>query len=253
MERTKIELVGGSMRKLTASKTAKGILRPRVAVAILFFLLANLLGASLSMAGAPTEQLRATIEKMLAIVSNSTLKSKAQQQERRSQLAQAIHPRFDFTEMAKRSLGSHWGDRTPEEQRDFVAIFAGLLGRSYVGNIESYSNQKIIYGREVNDTNYAEVNTSILAGKDKNVELSINYKLHLVNEDWKVYDIVVDNISLINNYRSQFHRVIVQSSFEDLVRRMKEKQSQVPKKPGESPTRSTLAHGWAAWLGDVLY
>ena len=130
----KFKLFERSMRKLTVSKTAKGILRPRVTVATLFFLLATLLGSSLSIAGAPTEQLRATIEQVLAILSNSTLKSKAQQQERRSQLAQAIHPRFDFTEMAKRSLGSHWGDRTPEEQRDFVAIFAGLLGRSYVGN-----------------------------------------------------------------------------------------------------------------------
>ena len=95
-----------------------------------------------------------------------------------------------------------------------------------VGNIESYSNHKIIYEREVNDTNYAEVNTSILAGRDKDGELSINYKLHLVNEDWKVYDIVVDNISLVNNYRSQFRRVIAQSSFENLVRVMNEKQSQ---------------------------
>jgi phospholipid transport system substrate-binding protein len=226
MERPTIELIGENMRRLTVSTTPKGILRPPVTVATLFLLLFTFLGSSPSLAGASTEQLRATIEQVLTILSNSALKSKAQQQERRSQLAQAIHPRFDFAEMARRSLGSHWGDRTPEEQRDFVAIFTGLLGGSYVGNIESYSNHKIVYGREVNDTNYAEVNTNILAGRDKEAELSINYKLHLVNDDWKIYDIVVDNISLVNNYRSQFHRVIVRSSFENLVRVIKEKRSQ---------------------------
>jgi phospholipid transport system substrate-binding protein len=214
----------GSTRKPDASKTPNMILQPRFTVISLLFLLFYLLLPSFSMADTPTEQLRTTIEKVLAILSNSTLKSKAQQQERRSQLAKAIYPRFDFTEMAKRSLGSHWADRTREEQRAFVIIFATLLGRSYVGNIESYTNDKIVYAREVTDTNYAEVNTNILGGQ--NQELSVNYKLHLVDEDWKVYDIVVDNISLVNNYRSQFHRVIVQSSFQDLVRRIKERQSQ---------------------------
>jgi phospholipid transport system substrate-binding protein len=212
------------VRNVTKGKATKIILQVKFAVVSVLFLLLYLLLPSPSMAATPTEQLRATIEKVLAILSNATLKSKAQQQERRSQLAKAIYPRFDFTEMAKRSLGSHWADRTREEQREFVIIFAGLLGRSYVGNIESYTNDKIVYAREVTDTNYAEVNTNILGGK--NQELSVNYKLHLVDEDWKVYDIVVDNISLINNYRSQFHRLIVQSSFEDLVRRIKERQSQ---------------------------
>jgi phospholipid transport system substrate-binding protein len=125
--------------------------------------------------------------------------------------------------MAKRSLGPHWGRRTAEEQQEFIKIFAGLLGRSYADNIESYSSQNVLYTREVEDKEYAEVDTKIVA--DKRADVSINYKLHSVNKQWKVYDLVIEDISLVNNYRSQFDRVIARSSFEDLVRIMKKKQS----------------------------
>jgi phospholipid transport system substrate-binding protein len=176
-----------------------------------------------SRADSPTEQVRATVDKVLAIVRNRTPKSAGQKQDLRAQLTEAIYPRFDFAEMAKRSLGPHWARRTAEEQREFVKIFAGLLGRSYAENIESYSSQNVLYTREVEDKDYAEVDTKIVA--DKRADLSINYKLRSVNNQWKVYDLVIENISLVNNYRSQFDRVIAQSSFEELVRIMKEKQS----------------------------
>jgi phospholipid transport system substrate-binding protein len=168
------------------------------------------------------DQVRATVEKVLTIVRNPNLKSQAQQKNLRAQLAQVIYPRFDFTEMAKRSLGPHWGRRTSEEQREFVKIFAGLLEKSYVDRIESYSSQNILYTREVEDANYAVVDTKIVT--DNREKLSINYKLHSVNKEWKVYDLVIEDISVVNNYRSQFNRVIARSSFEELVRVMKEKQ-----------------------------
>jgi len=97
------------------------------------------------------------------------------------------------------------------------------LGRSYADSIESYTSQNVLYTRELEDNNYAEVDTKIVA--DKRVDLSINYKLHSVNNEWKVYDLVIENISLVNNYRSQFDRVIARSSFEDLVRIIKAKKS----------------------------
>ena len=160
---------------------------------------------------------------MLAIVRNPSRKSEGQKENLRAQLAEVIYPRFDFAEMAKRSLGPHWGRRTAEEQQEFVKIFAGLLGRSYADSIESYTSQNVLYTRELEDNNYAEVDTKIVA--DKRVDLSINYKLHSVNNEWKVYDLVIENISLVNNYRSQFDRVIARSSFEDLVRIIKAKKS----------------------------
>ncbi|MGH7766382.1 MAG: MlaC/ttg2D family ABC transporter substrate-binding protein, partial [Candidatus Binatia bacterium] len=101
----------------------------------------------------------------------------------------------------------------------------GLLGRLYADRIESYAGQNVLYTREVEEANYAEVFTMIVADNSRD-ELSVNYKLHNVDREWKVYDLVIEDISLVNNYRSQFDRVIVRSSFEDLVRAMKEKQAQ---------------------------
>ena len=198
------------------------IRRRRVVPVGVLFLFCILLPAP-SRAGGPTEQVRGTVDKVITIVRSSHPTSKAQIEAQRAQLLEVIYPRFDFTEMAKRSLGRHWAGRTPEEQREFVKIFAGLLGRSYANNIESYTNQNVLYTREREDQNYAEVDTKIVT--ENREQLSVNYKLHSVDKEWKVYDLVIENISLVNNYRSQFDRVIARSSFEDLVRVMKEKQS----------------------------
>jgi phospholipid transport system substrate-binding protein len=195
-----------------------------VVVSLLLWLFSLLLPLP-SRAGSPTEQVRTTVDKVLTIVRNPGLKSAAQKENRRTQLAQVINPGFDFTEMAKRSLGPHWGRRTSEEQRQFVKIFAGLLARLYADRIESYAGQNVLYTREVEEANYAEVFTRIVAD-NAGEEISVNYKLHNVDREWKVYDLVIADISLVNNYRSQFDRVIVRSSFEDLVRVMKAKQSQ---------------------------
>jgi phospholipid transport system substrate-binding protein len=212
------------MRKYATGKATKMILQARLAVVSLLFLLSYLLLPSPSRADGPMEQVRATVEKVLTILRNPNLKSQAQQKNLRAQLGQAIYPRFDFAEMAKRSLGPHWGPRSLEEQQEFVKIFAAMLEKSYVDRIESYSSQNILYTREVEDANYAVVDTKIVT--DNREKLSINYKLHSVNKEWKVYDLVIEDISVVNNYRSQFNRVIVRSSFEDLVRMMKDKQSQ---------------------------
>lgn len=202
-----------------------------ITLMVLLFLFSSFLLPLPSRAGAPTDQVRATVENALSIVRNPRLKSQAQKENLRAQLAQAVYPRFDFTEMAKRSLGSHWGRRTAGEQREFVKIFAGLLENFYLDRIESYTSQNILYTREVEDANYAEVDTQIVAANSRE-KLSINYKLHSVNNEWKVYDLVIEDISLVNNYRSQFDRVIARSSFENLVRIMQEKHSQGSEKVG---------------------
>ena len=211
------------MKKPTMSKVIKRVPQIRLAVVGLLFLLFYLLLPQPSRANGPTEQVRATVDKVLAIVRSPNLNPTGQQQDLRVRLAEAINPRFDFVEMAKRSLGSHWGRRTPKEQREFVKIFAGLLGRSYAGNIESYSSQNVVYTGESENQNYAQVDTKIVV--ENHPPQSINYKLHSVNNEWKVYDLVIEDISVVDNYRSQFDRVIARSSFEELVRLIEEKQS----------------------------
>jgi phospholipid transport system substrate-binding protein len=172
-------------------------------------------------AGVPGDQVRQTADKVLAILKDPQLKGESKKNERRDKLKEVIYQRFDFTEMARRSLGSEWRRRSPEEQREFVKLFTGLLERAYLDNIESYNGEKFRYLKEQEDNNHAQVDTKIIDNKGQ--EFSVNYRLHKVNGDWKVYDVVIEDISLVNNYRSQFNRVLATSSYEELVNRMKGK------------------------------
>lgn len=191
----------------------------------LFFLFFYVLAPSYSSAGAPTDQIRASVDKVQAILKNPQLRSAAKTKERRDQLRQVIFARFDFAEMARRSLGGQWRRLNPKEQEDFVRLYTDLLERAYIDRIESYGDKTFAYLRENLDKNYAEVDSRIVT--EKGEEFSLQYKVHLVNGEWKVYDVVIENISLVNNYRSQFSRIIANSSYEELVRRMKEKQIEV--------------------------
>lgn len=190
----------------------------RVSLVALFFLLMPLP----SNAGGPTEQVQSTVERILAILRDPYLKGEAQRQERRAQLRRAISSQFDFTEMAKRSLGGHWRRRTVVEQEEFVRIFTDLLEHSYMDRIEAYHNEKFAYLGEKLEGDYAEIQSRIITQRGE--EFAIHYRLHLVDGDWKVYDVVIENISLVNNYRSQFNRIITNSSFEELIRQMRDKQ-----------------------------
>lgn len=191
-----------------------------------------LFAAATAHAGDPAEELRVVVEKVQKILSDPQLKSEGKKQERLDQLRQVIYPKFDFVEMAKRSLGSHWRRRSPEEQREFVQLFRELLENSYVGNIDSYDGEKVVIQDKRVDKNFAEVDTKIVTKNGE--EFSVNYKMHEADGNWKVYDVVIENISIVNNYRSQFNRVIAKSSYEDLVRNMKEKQFEAPGKKAKS-------------------
>jgi phospholipid transport system substrate-binding protein len=176
---------------------------------------------SVAHAGPPTEEIQTTVEKILAVLKNPNYRSDSRKQDRRDQIRSVLLPRFDFSEMAKRSLGAHWRRRTPQEQREFTNAFTDLLERAYIERIEAYDDQKFIYVRERQDKDYAQVDGKILTKKGE--EFSIAYRLHLTNQGWKVYDVVIENISLVNNYRDQFNRVITRSSYEDLIQRIKDK------------------------------
>ena len=177
-------------------------------------------------AGAPTDQVRGTVENIAAILKSPSLKTDAKKNERREQLRQAIFSRFDFTEMAKRSLGSHWRKLSPPEQEEFARLFTDLLERAYIDQIEAYNDEKFVYVKESVDQDFAEVQSRIMTAKG---EYSLNYRLQNVGGEWKVYDVVVENISLVNNYRSQFSRIVANQSYEELVRRMRDKNIQAPK------------------------
>ena len=203
----------------------------RTTPAVLSLLFFYLLIPAPLIAETPTDQIQAAVEKALAVLRDPELKTVEKKGERRSRLRKILYPRFDFAEMAKRSLGAHWRRRTPSERKEFIRIFSELLERSYVRYIDSYNGEKFVYLREKLDGNYAEVESQIITHKGK--EFSVNYKTHIVNGEWKIYDVVAENISMVNNYRSQFNRVLSKSSFEELVRRINKKLSQLLKKDKE--------------------
>ncbi|MEX0805383.1 MAG: ABC transporter substrate-binding protein [Candidatus Binatia bacterium] len=178
-----------------------------------------------SFAGAPTDQIKGTVDKAIVLLKESRTNPAIKLRDRRNQLKQILFNRFDFSEMAKRALGAHWRRRTAEEQQEFVGLFTDLLERQYAGIIESYSDEKIVYTGERTDGTFAEVNSKVFTAKGQ--EYSINYKAQLVGHDWKVYDVIAEDISMVNNFRSQFNRVISNSSYDELLRRLKEKQADV--------------------------
>jgi phospholipid transport system substrate-binding protein len=174
-------------------------------------------------AGGPTVQIKSTVDQVIQILSNTQLQGEGKKQERRKRLREAIFVRFDFQEMAQRSLGAQWHRRTPEEQAEFIRVFSDLLEQTYVDRIESYNNEKFIYMNERIDGRYAEVGSKMRTSKGD--EFTIDYKLHRVGEDWRVYDLVIENVSLMNNYRSQFNRILASSTYDELVLRRKQKLS----------------------------
>jgi phospholipid transport system substrate-binding protein len=186
---------------------------------LLFFAVA--IGPARATAGAPTEQIKATVEQAVLVLKDPELRPPSKTKERRDQLRQILFARFDFSEMAKRALGANWRRRTPEEQQEFIRLFTELLERAYAETIETYTDEKIVYVNERHDGSYADVQSKILTTKGE--EFSINYKTHLIGGEWRVYDVVVENISMVNNYRSQFNRVIANSSYQELVRRLRDK------------------------------
>jgi phospholipid transport system substrate-binding protein len=188
-----------------------------------FLVLVTFLTSGVASAGVPTEQIKATVDKALVVLKDPRFRTAAKAQERREQLREVLFARFDFTEMSKRALGPNWRRRTPQEQDEFTRLFAGLLERAYAATIESYTDEKITYVGERLDGTYADVSSTIFTSKGE--EFSITYKTHLVGTEWKIYDVIVENISMVNNFRSQFNRVISKASYEELVRRLKSKES----------------------------
>ncbi|MGH7817697.1 MAG: MlaC/ttg2D family ABC transporter substrate-binding protein [Candidatus Binatia bacterium] len=191
-------------------------LNKRLIIAILF---AVWFMPELVLAGSPTQQVQETIHKVLNVVNNPVAGGEAA---RKQALRDSIMSRFDWAEMAKQAMGKHW-DGVSARHSEFIAAFTDFLGNSYVGKIGSYKDEKILFVQEIITNNLAEVKTKIVPTKGE--ATSVNYQLHQVQGDWKIYDVVVEDISLVVNYRAQFSRILAKGSFDDLLRQLKEKEA----------------------------
>lgn len=193
-----------------------------IRIRLVTFILALCFGfISSAQAGEPMEVVRTAVDKAVQILKDPRLQAKDKKRERIDRLREAVNPIFDYDEMSKRALGAHWRRRTPAEQEEFVILFRDFLERTYSDKIDLYGGERVLFGRETIDADFAQVETTIISPKGE--EIAVVYKLRRGNGKWKVYDAVVENISLVNNYRSQFDRVISSASYEELIKRLREK------------------------------
>jgi len=182
-------------------------------------LLLSLAGmVDLALAGSPTNEVKVTVDEVIRLLADPALKAPGQKQRRRQLVKQVVDRRFDYEEMAKRSL-PNWNRLSAAQRREFVNLFSELLEASYSDKLAKYSGEKVNYVGESLDGDRAEVRTLLVRRNDR---IPINYRL-LDKSQWLVYDVVIEGVSLVNNYRSQFSRVISESSYNDLVRRLRTK------------------------------
>ena len=197
-------------------------LKPRLFLLIVAVLLWLCAGETVN-AGEPTEAIRGAVNQAVEILKNAKLDNQKQRAQIIDRLRQIVYPLFDFNEMAMRALGGNWRPLNPQQRKEFVSTFTALLEKTYADQIDLYDGQQVVYASENIDGNYAQVDSRLI---DKNGQsYSVVYKLHKVEGKWRIYDVVAENISLVNNYRAQFNRVIAKSSFEELLRIMKQQAS----------------------------
>jgi phospholipid transport system substrate-binding protein len=191
----------------------------KLAISLTFVTL--LLTSSPLLAGEPSVQLSATINEFVNILVNTPV-AELRAKGLPARAMELVFSRFDFSEMTKRSLGRHWGALAPADQREFVSAFTQKLLVAYGRTVRTSGDERIQFQNEVIDGNDAKVKTKVVSNGD---ELAIDYHLHAIDGQWKVYDMVIDHVSIVNNYRAQFDRVIAKSSVKELLQRMKQQDS----------------------------
>jgi phospholipid transport system substrate-binding protein len=194
------------------------VLKLMVTVLVVLGFLGIAVGAVES--GSPTQAVKQTIDEIMAVLNDEEMKKPEHKQERRKKLEEVVAKRFDYEEMGKRTLGKHWKKLNDAQQKEFVNLFQAFLTHSYANNVDGYSGEKIEYLKERLKGNYAEVQTKVISPK---VKIPLHYRLLKKNDEWWVYDVVIDGVSLMKNYRSQFKRIMKTSSYEGLLDKLRSK------------------------------
>jgi phospholipid transport system substrate-binding protein len=175
-------------------------------------------------AGQAQDQLKGAIDRVVSTLENPALKGDGKVAERRAAVRKIADELFDFGEIARRALGRYWQPLTEPQRTEFVGLFADLLERSYISKIELYGGEKIIYNGDRVEGDLATVSTKILT--KNGTEVPVDYRLFKRGERWMVYDVNIEGISLVSNYRTQFNKIIQTNGYNSLVERMKVKQNE---------------------------
>ena len=196
---------------------------------VLFFVIGlsiNLMTASVCLAGSDaTSQLKNTIDKVIKIAKKDSMESS--KGDRRIAMQKAIDERFNYSQMVRRSLGKTYDSLSDKKKQNFIKLFKGLLENSYASKLESYRDEKINFLDEVVKGKYALVKTNIVRS---NNTIRVDYKLILGNGQWKVYDFVIEGVSMIRNYKAQFTKIIRKDSYDALVEKLTKKIKELERK-----------------------
>lgn len=185
-----------------------------------FSVLALVLGLMTSaFAGEPQDRLKVGIDKVIAVLSDNSLKGPAKKAERQAKLRAVADGFFDWRELSKRTVAEAWSKYSPKQQDEFIASFSELLQKTYIRKLEKYNNEKVNYLKEQVDGDRAFINTQVVM-KDKTIP--INYVM-IKHGQWLVYDVVVEGVSLVKNYRSQFQKILSKDTPEGLIKRIRDK------------------------------
>jgi len=178
------------------------------------------LTASAAVALTPTETVKSKVDEALSSLTQTGPGTEASEK-RRVEIRKAADALFDFPDMSRRALGLHWKDRTPAEREEFTRLFTDLIARTYIGKIDRYAGESIAYVGERVDGDQASVRSNVITPKGS--QIPVEYRLHRANDTWSAYDVLIENVSLVGTYRSQFDRIIKAESFSSLLRRLREK------------------------------
>jgi len=200
----------------------RGLLAPVLLVCVCFFPLP-------AWAGAPTDQLKAPVDEVIRILRDPRLKPDSMAAERRAAIRREAESIFDFQETAKRALGRHWQNLNAAEQGEFVSLFTDLLERAYLVKIERYSGEPIVYTGDSIEGELATVKTKFIT--KQGTEIPIEYRLLRHGDRWLVYDVFIEGVGLIANYRTQFDRIMRTGSYQELARRLRAKQAEFSAPP----------------------
>ncbi len=203
---------------------ATGVPRAIAAGSVLLSLALSFLPWSQAWAGAPTDQLKESVDQVIHILQDPSLRSESKAQERRAAIRHEADKIFDWQETAKRALGTHWRNLSEQDRKEFVSLFTDLLERAYVSKIESYSGEKITYAGDTIDGDLATVKTRFTT--KKGTEVPVDYRMLKQGDRWLVYDVNIEGVSLVANYRTQFNRIIQTASYQELVTKMKSSRGQ---------------------------
>lgn len=168
----------------------------------------------------PTDQLREYTDQVIKVLDDPSLP----RQDRRAAVRKIAHEAFDISETAQRVLARHWQARTPAEREEFTQLFAELLEQTYIARMDEYGGERVRYVGESIDGNFASVRARIVT--KTGTEVAVESRMSLRGDRWLIYDILIENVSLVANYRSQFDRIVRSSSYEELVRRLKTKRDE---------------------------